>query len=193
MNTYEIVGAITGLVCVWLAARQNVWTWPIALISVVCYFIFFYQIRLYADMWLQLFFFGSNLYGWYEWIYGGKDKSELPVSRLKPVHIGLLLVIGAVTSGLMGLYFGSFTNASYPLLDSVLAAFSVIAQILLTRKKIENWIIWFLVDVVYVGLYWQKEAHLTAGLYFIFLIIAAQGFWEWRKSMAITKHNAVTF
>jgi len=183
MNNYEIVGAITGLLCVWLAARQHVWTWPIALISVVCYFVFFYQIRLYADMWLQLFFFGSNLYGWYEWRFGGKNKSELPVTRLQPLQIGLILIIGLITSGLLAMYFQSFTNASYPWLDSVLAAFSVLAQILLTRKKIENWIIWLLVDVVYVGLYWKKEAHLTAGLYFIFLIIAVQGFREWHKSM----------
>ena len=61
MNIYEWIGALTGLLCVWLAARQQVWTWPVALVSVVFYFVFFYQIRLYADMWLQVFFFGANL------------------------------------------------------------------------------------------------------------------------------------
>jgi nicotinamide mononucleotide transporter len=183
MNVYELVGAITGLVCVWLAARQQVWTWPVALVSVVCYFVFFYQIRLYADMWLQLFFFGANFYGWYEWLYGGKNRAELPVSRLHNKQIAWLLLAGVLTSVLIGLYFKSFTNASYPLFDSALAAFSILAQILLTRKKIENWIIWFVVDVGYVGLYWQKEAYLTAGLYFVFLIIAAQGFLEWKRSM----------
>lgn len=186
MNTLELVGAITGLLCVWLAARQQVWTWPIALVSVTCYFVFFYQIRLYADMWLQLFFFGSNLYGWYEWLYGGKNHSELPVTRLKGWQLGLVLLAGGLASGLMGLYFKSFTNASYPLLDSALAAFSIVAQLLLTRKKIENWVIWFIVDVAYVGLYWQKEAYLTAGLYFVFLIIAVLGFLEWKRSMKTT-------
>jgi nicotinamide mononucleotide transporter len=187
MNVIELVGAVTGLLCVWLAARQQVWTWPIALISVICYFVFFYQIRLYADMWLQLFFFGSNLYGWYEWLYGGKNHSELPVTRLNLVQIGLVLLIGIGASGLMGLYFSSFTNASYPLLDSVLAAFSILAQILLTRKKIENWVIWFVVDIAYVGLYWQKEAYITSGLYFIFLIIAVQGFREWKVSLQLKR------
>ncbi len=190
MNTYEIVGAVTGLLCVWLAARQNVWTWPIALISVFFYFVFFYQIRLFADMGLQVFFFGSNLYGWYEWRYGGKNKAELPVSRLKPGHTFLALTLGAITSILLALYFQSFTNASYPWIDSTLAAYSIVAQILLTRKKIENWVIWLLVDVVYVGLYWEKEAYVTAGLYFIFLIIAAQGFWEWKKSLKVARITA---
>jgi nicotinamide mononucleotide transporter len=183
MNVLELVGAITGLACVWLAARQQVWTWPVAIVSVICYFVFFYEIKLYADMWLQVFFLGSNLYGWYKWLYGGKDHSELAVTRLKPAQQGLVLLVGVVASGLMGLYFSSFTNAAYPVLDSTLAAFSILAQILLTRKKIENWVIWLIVDVAYVGLYWQKEAYITAGLYFIFLIIAVQGFREWKASM----------
>jgi nicotinamide mononucleotide transporter len=183
MNVLEVVGAITGLLCVWLAARQQVWTWPIALVSVTCYFVFFYQIQLYADMWLQVFFLGSNLYGWYEWLYGSRNHSELPVTRLKVVPLILVLLAGGAASRLMGHYFQSFTNATYPLLDSALAAFSILAQILLTRKKIENWIIWFVVDIFYVGLYWQKEAYLTAGLYFIFLIIAVQGFLAWKRSL----------
>lgn len=183
MNVLEVVGAITGLLCVWLAARQKIWTWPVAMISVACYFVFFYQIRLYADMWLQVFFLGANIYGWYEWLYGGKNHAELPVTRLSSLQIFLVLLSGVVASGLIGLYFMSFTNASYPLLDSVLAAFSVVAQILLTRKKIENWVIWFILDIGYVGLYWQKEAYLTAGLYFIFLLIAAKGFLDWRKTL----------
>jgi nicotinamide mononucleotide transporter len=183
MNILEVVGAITGLLCVWLAARQQVWTWPVALVNVACYFAFFYQIRLYADMWLQVFFLASNLYGWYEWLYGGKNHSELPVTRLRPLPLVGVLVSGLVISGLMGLYFQSFTNASYPLLDSALAAFSILAQVLLTRKKIENWVIWFVVDIFYVGLYYQKQAYLTSGLYFIFLILAVQGFLEWRRSL----------
>jgi nicotinamide mononucleotide transporter len=183
MNILELVGAVTGLACVWLAARQQVWTWPVAMVSVICYFVFFYQIKLYADMWLQLFFLGSNLYGWYEWLYGGKNHAELPVTRLRAPLLVLVLLAGVGASWLMALYFKSFTNASYPVLDSTLAAFSILAQILLTRKKIENWVIWFAVDIAYVGLYWQKEAYITAVLYFIFLIIAAQGFVEWKRSM----------
>lgn len=183
MNVLEVVGALTGLLCVWLAARQQVWTWPVALVNVVCYFVFFYQIRLYADMWLQVFFLASNLYGWYEWLYGGRNHSVLPVTRLRPLHIAGLLLAGAVASGLMGLYFQSFTKASYPLLDSALAAFSILAQVLLTRKKIENWVIWFVVDIFYVGLYYQKQAYLTSGLYFIFLILAVQGFLAWKRSL----------
>src|SRR6478609_3629214 len=78
LNIYEIIGTISGLAGVWLAARQNFWTWPVGLVSVVAYTIFFFQIKLYADMGLQVFFAGASLYGWDEWLYGGKNKTELP-------------------------------------------------------------------------------------------------------------------
>ena len=183
LNYFEVIGVISGLLGVWLAARQNVWTWPVGLISVLAYTIFFYQIKLYADMGLQVFFAGAGLYGWYEWLYGGKNKTELPVSRLTGKNIVLCVLTGGIFTVLLGWYFGNFTDASYPVLDSGLAAFSLVGQFLLTRKKIENWILWFVVDAVYVWLYFQKEAYLTAGLYFVFLGLAAQGFLNWRREL----------
>ena len=181
LNIYEIIGTISGLVGVWLAARQNVWTWPVGLVSVVAYTIFFFQIKLYADMGLQVFFAGASLYGWYEWLYGGKNKTELPVSRLSTLSAVLCILAGGIFTILLGWYFRNFTDASYPVLDSGLAGFSLVGQFLLTRKKIENWILWFVVDVVYVWLYFQKGAFLTAFLYFVFLGLAVQGYLNWRR------------
>lgn len=181
LNIYEVVGTVFGLAGVWLATRQNVWTWPVGLVSVAAYTVFFYQIKLYADMGLQVFFAGAALYGWYEWLYGGKNKTELPVSALSGKGRLAALGTGALFTVLLGAYFRNFTDASYPILDSGLAAFSLVGQFLLTRKKIENWILWFVADVVYVWLYVQKEAYLTAFLYFVFLGLAIQGFVAWRR------------
>ncbi len=183
LNLFEIIGTVFGLAGVWLATRQNVWTWPVGLVSVLAYTVFFYQLKLYADMGLQVFFAGAGLYGWYEWLYGGRNKTELPVSRLSTGTITLLVFAGAIFTMLLGFYFQKFTDASYPVLDSGLAAYSLIGQFLLTRKKIENWVLWFVVDVVYVWLYIQKEAYLTAGLYFVFLGLAVQGFINWRREL----------
>ena len=182
MSITEWIGAITCLLCIWLAARQNVWTWPVALVSVSAYFIFFYQIKLYADMLLQVFFLISNLYGWYEWKRGGQGKTELPVTWLSHIQTVGVILAGVGCSILLAWYFRKFTDAAYPAVDSTLAAFSVVAQILLTRKKIENWIIWFVADVVYVWLYFTKGAYVTAGVYLILVFLAVQGFYEWRKS-----------
>ncbi len=183
MSVIEWIGAITCLLCIWLAAKQIVWTWPVAMVSIIAYFIFFYQIKLYADMVLQVFFLFSNLYGWYEWKHGGNDKTELPVTRLTSAQIILVGAAGVACSFLLAWFFRKYTDAAYPAVDSTLAAFSVVAQILLTRKKIENWIIWFVADIIYVWLYFTKEAYLTAGVYLILVFIAAQGFYEWRKTV----------
>ena len=181
LNLFEVIGTIFGLAGVWLATRQNVWTWPVGLVSVVMYIVFFYQIKLYADMGLQVFFAGAGLYGWYEWLHGGKNKTELPVSKLSVQGRIIAIISGVLFTIMLGFYFQNFTDASYPILDSALAAFSLVGQFLLTRKKIENWVLWFVVDMVYVWLYVQKEAYLTAFLYFVFLGLAIQGFLVWRR------------
>lgn len=183
LNIYEVIGTVFGLAGVWLATRQNVWTWPVGLVSIVAYVVFFYQIKLYADMGLQVFFAGASIYGWYEWLYGGRNKTELPVSRLSTGNIILGLLTGAILTMVLGWYFQNFTDASYPVLDSGLAAYSLVGQFLLTRKKIENWVLWLVVDAIYVWLYVQKEAYLTAGLYFVFLGLAIQGFVNWRREL----------
>lgn len=181
LNIFEVIGTISGILGVWLAARQNVWTWPVGLVSVLVYSVFFFQIKLYADMGLQVFYIGASLYGWYEWLHGGKNKTELPVSRLSVRGRLLALLAGGIFTLVLAFFFRTYTDASYPTLDSALAAFSLVGQFLLTRKKIENWILWFVVDVAYVWLYWTKGAYLTAFLYFIFLGLAMQGYLLWRK------------
>lgn len=182
-NLFEVTGFVSGLIGVWLATRQNVWTWPVGLISVLTYTIFFYQLKLYADMGLQVFYIGSSFYGWYEWLRGGKNHSELPVTKLSLKTTLLSILSGAIFTVILSFYFKNFTDASYPVLDSALAAYSLVGQFLLTRKKIENWVLWFVVDAVYVGLYWAKDAHLTAALYFIFLILSVKGYMDWKREL----------
>src|SRR5687768_13353147 len=96
LNLFEVVGTIFGLAGVYLATRQNVWTWPLGIIGVAAYIVFFYQIKLYADMGLQIFFAGASIYGWYEWLHGGKNKMELPVSRLSALGLIIVLLSGAI-------------------------------------------------------------------------------------------------
>ena len=91
-------------------------------------------------------------------------------------------IAGIACSFLLAWFFRKYTDAAFPAVDSTLAAFSVVAQILLTRKKIENWVIWFVADIIYVWLYFTKGAYLTAAVYLVLIFLAAQGFYEWRKT-----------
>ncbi|WP_181304484.1 nicotinamide riboside transporter PnuC [Rufibacter sp. XAAS-G3-1] len=181
----EVVGVMTGLLCVWLAARQNIWTFPTALISVTLYIVIFYDARLYADMGLQVMFAGLNFYGWYLWLYKGNKREERPVTKMTSSQWGwLLLFVPLFTLGL-GSYLHYNTNADLAYWDAATTAVSLGAQWLMSRKKLENWLIWMAVDAVYVPIYIYKELYLTAVLYFLYLALAWWGYVDWKKSLQV--------
>jgi nicotinamide mononucleotide transporter len=186
MNPYEAAGVLFGIVAVYLTVRENVWCWPLGLVNVGLFVLVFWQARLYADMGLQVVYIGLCLYGWYEWLHGGESRGALAVSRTPGWTIGLLALLGTAGAGLLGLVLARHTNGSLPFWDSSTASFSLVAQLMQTRKWLESWIVWIVVDVVYVGIYVYKSLYLTAGLYTVFLLLAALGFREWRRSLAAT-------
>ncbi|RNI32994.1 nicotinamide riboside transporter PnuC [Rufibacter immobilis] len=186
----EVVGVVTGLLCVWLAARQNIWTFPIALISVLLYIVIFYKARLYADMGLQVMFAVLNFYGWYMWLHKDKQRVERPVSRMTSRQWGwLLLFVPVFTLGL-GSYLHHNTDADLAYWDASTTAVSLGAQWLMSRKKLENWLIWLVVDAVYVPIYIYKELYPTAGLYLLYLGLAWWGYLDWKKSMTASPQEA---
>lgn len=187
----ETTGVITGILCVYLAAKNKTWNWPFAIISVVIYIFIFWDAKLYADMGLQVYFLIMNFYGWYFW--SQKDENEkTPVSTITTKEI-ILSIIGiiAFTSGL-GFFLYKGTDASFPFIDSFCTACSLVAQIFLARKVMENWLIWIFVDVIYVGVYIVKDLHLTAGMYTLYIFIAAMGYIEWRKEFRHSKATLLT-
>ena len=183
-NRWEILAVIFGIISVYLSTREHIWSWPTALVNVALYFIVFLEAKLYADMGLQVVYFALSLYGWYEWLYGGENRTELHVSRVTRA-LGLkLLLIGLASAALLGTILARFTDASLPYLDSATTSTSLVAQWMMTRKILENWAVWVVVDVVYVGMFIFKKLYLTAGLYAVFLVLAVMGFIQWKRSLA---------
>jgi len=179
-NLLEVIGVITGLLCVYLAALNNIWNWPIAVISVGIYIFIFYDTHLYADMGLQFYFMVMNFYGWYFWSRKPKSDKKTPVLLITNKEI--LISIAAIV--LFTIILGSglkYTTASYPYLDSFCTACSLIAQVFLARKVLENWLIWIFVDIIYVGVYIFKHLDLTAIMYAIYVGIALLGYLDWKK------------
>jgi nicotinamide mononucleotide transporter len=184
MSNDEIVGVVFGLLSVYLTVRQQIWCWPTGIVSVIAYALLFYDIKLYADMLLQMFFLITSFQGWYLWRYGGSNRSELPITRLsrsQMVMLGIGLVVCALA---IGYVFDTYTDAHIPFWDAAASSMSVLAQILLMRKKLENWYLWIIVDVLSIGIYIYKEVYLTAGLYLVFLVLAIGGLLAWRKLFA---------
>jgi nicotinamide mononucleotide transporter len=182
-NRWEILAVVFGIISVYLSTRENIWSWPTALINVGLYFVVFYEAKLYADMGLQVVYFALSLYGWYEWLYGGENRTELHVSQTSRALGVRLIVIGVVCAATLGTALARFTDAALPYLDSATTSTSLVAQWMMTRKILENWAVWMVVDVIYVGMFIFKKLYLTAGLYSVFFVLAVMAYVQWKRSL----------
>lgn len=181
----EITAAVTGLLCVWLNAKENIWNYPIGYINVACFMWMFWDAKLYADFTLQIFFAVLMAIGWYTWLTKRQGNAVRPTKKIDGIHFGLIVLSILILGGLWGLALHAWTDASIPYLDATIAMASIMAQFLLSRKILQNWLIWIVVDVFSIGMYWYKGLHLTAYLYVMFLLIAIQGYVEWRRNYEI--------
>ncbi|NHN29424.1 nicotinamide mononucleotide transporter [Paenibacillus sp. S3N08] len=180
-STLELVATTTGLLCVWLTARENIWCWPIGLINTTCFFFMFFESKLYADMTLQIVFFLLNVQGWMIWLTKKAGSKVRPTRRMTPwMWMAAPVFIVVLTIG-WGYVLTGFTDASIPYADAFIATLSIVAQILLSNKILENWTFWIIVDVLSVGMYAYKELYAVAFLYLIFLGIAVGGLYSWKK------------
>jgi nicotinamide mononucleotide transporter len=182
----ELVGATIGIVSVLLSVRQQVWSWPTGLINVALYTVLFYRSGLYSDMGLQVVYFVLSVYGWYEWLYGGKGHTTLTVSRTPTALWRWLAAIGVLFWFVDGQLMSRVAGVSLPYVDAALATVSLIAQYLMTKKLLENWALWIAVDVAYVGMFIYKGLYLTAANYAVYLALAVLGHVAWKRSLVAT-------
>ncbi len=181
----EIIAMLTGIAGVWLTMKENIWCFPIGIINVSLYAWIFMTpgIRLYADALLQLIYIILLFYGWINWNYRNKNKEKKHPVNI-PLKIALkLFIICLIATIVLAVFLQYFTNASYPWLDSALTCASLAAQWMIAKKMIENWIVWIVVDLIYLPLYYVKQLPFTVILYSIFLILAINGYTEWKKRL----------
>jgi nicotinamide mononucleotide transporter len=182
MTILSLIALVFGVLGVVLTIRQSIWCWPMALISVVASFAEFYNERLYGDMMLQLFYFVSGIYGWWYW---DKNKNNaFEVSFLPVTWIKYLLLLTIFQAGIYYLVLIKF-KGDKALFDACLTAASITATYMMTRKWIENWLAWIVIDLLYVVLYGIKHMWLFALLYLIFAAMAAYGFNSWKKKTSL--------
>jgi nicotinamide mononucleotide transporter len=178
----EAWGFVTGGVCVWLVVREHTANWPIGLANNIFFFVLFYRSRLFADMGLQVVYFGLGIYGWLNWLFGGEHQSRLQISRTTKAE--WVLLAGAVPLGTWGLReLLVAVNGAAPFWDALTTVLSLTAQYLLCRKRFENWFFWIAADLIYVPLYLSRQLPLTAALYAVFLLMCLVGVREWHRSL----------
>ena len=183
MSTTEIIAALLGVANVVLIVRRSIWNYPFGLAMVALYGVVFFQAKLYSDAGLQVFFFIVQIYGWWIW-YGARDPRGLVrVEKLSnAARVAWCAAISAATLA-EGWYLANYTSDSAPWMDANTTAMSVAAQYLLSVRRIENWVLWIVTDIVQIALYAWKGLYPTAVLYVVFLILSAVGLWEWNRQL----------
>jgi nicotinamide mononucleotide transporter len=179
----EKIAVACGLANIYLTVRQNIWCWPVGVVMVSLYIYIFFGAKLYSDAGLNVFFLVMQFYGWYHWTRGPMEHatSLSAVTRLTPRGWTWTAAgVAGWTAG-VGSLMHHYTDAAAPYPDAFTTILSVIAQFLLTRKILENWTLWIVADIVYIGVYTYKALYWTAGLYVVFLVLCIQGYREWNR------------
>lgn len=189
-NQIEFWAALTALICVWLAAVENVWNWPVSIVSTLLYALVFYRSRLYSDALLQLVFIAFQIFGWWQWAKKINNEREHNKSGHIKIHAisgkkRFLFVLMMLVFGILWYFFliRMRPDVSLPAIDTAILSISIFAIILQAQKAIENWILWLICDLISVPVYMYKQLWFTAVVYALFLIIAVYGYRSWLRIM----------
>lgn len=176
----ELAANALTAVSIVLAARNNVHTWWIGILGCALLAVTFHGAALYADVTLQAFFIASSVLGWWNWSHGRRG-SPLPVTHATRQELVAAIVLAAIVTSGYGALLAHFTAAYAPFLDSAILALSVVAQVFLLRRRVENWPVWLLVNSMAVPLYTSRGLYLTAALYAVYWINAWFGWRHWHR------------
>jgi nicotinamide mononucleotide transporter len=179
----EVVAVLFTLANVWLAVKENMWTWPTGIVAVLLTFVLYWHKLIYLNAWLQIVYFLLSIHGWYEWLHGGVNKTERRISWVSRMTWATTMPIGvALTFLFLYVEHRLAPEGTLPIWDALTTAFSIVGQYMLNMKLIENWIIWAVVDVIYVFMLVDQHLYYLAALNGFFIILCAKGFIDWRRS-----------
>ena len=185
----ELIGTVFGLISVYYASKANILTWSTGIVNEVFLFILFFQVHLYADMFLQVYFFIVTIYGWYNWNTSTVENKIAVISTKARWLITIIIIAGSLLTGLLikniHLYLPNYFKvaAAYPFTDSFVMVLSIVATALLAKKRIENWHLWILVDAICIILYFKKGVYFLSLEYLIFFGLASYGLYQWKKQL----------
>jgi len=197
LSLLELIGVLSGLFCVYLTAKEKLSGWIFGIVNALFFLIMFYQVRLYSDTILQVYYFFMSIYGFIKWSTPRKTKDKcerLKVTSMEKKALILDLTAVVVSVFLLGFFMRSLHNilplffpepAAFPFGDAFTTIMSLNAQVFMTHKKRESWLMWVSVDIVATIIYFIKGINLVAIEYIVFGIISSYGFYKWNKSYAL--------
>lgn len=177
----ELLGSAAGLACVWLYGKENIWAWPVGIVSTLCFLVVVYDAALYSDVVLQIVFLILGITGWYGWLHGGPQKTVLKIVPTVTLAERLTLLASTIALNIAAAwYFAVYTQAASFFWDATILAFSLLAQWLLNKKVLGNWLFWIAVDLLSIYVYAGRGLYVMAVLYAIFTVLATKGYMEWK-------------
>ena len=184
MQTIEIIGAVIGLVYLYLEFKANKWLWPVGVVMPIVYVWIFFQSKFYADMGVNIYYFFASIYGWILWSkYKKNNQEELLITHTPKKYFVPISIIGILLFAIIAFILVRFTDSPVPYGDSFTTALSILGMWLLARKHIEQWWFWFFVNIISCALYLWKGLYTTSILFAIYSIISVFGYYKWKKMM----------
>jgi nicotinamide mononucleotide transporter len=180
----EVLGFVTGAVNVWLVVRLSIANWPVGIANVVLLGLIFLDGGLYADAGLQIVYVVLQVWGWWQWLYGGRDRTELATQRTSRAEWAGQAIAGVAGTALLTWTLSAWTDSTVPFWDALTTTISLLATYGQSRKLLESWWLWIAADLIYIPLYASKHLYLTSGLYVIFLALCVAGLVAWRRDWA---------
>jgi len=186
LNHYtEVLGTLFSFVYLYFSIKQNIWLWPLGIISSAIYAWVFFDSHFYADMGLQFYYVVISIYGWYYWHFGQTEQTgkQLKVQFIEKKLWFYLLLVTILLFLLISQVLIRFTDSEIPYWDAFTTAASITATWMLAKKYIEHWLIWIVVDLISSGLYFYKELYFTILLYLVYTVMAVIGYMQWKKDI----------
>jgi nicotinamide mononucleotide transporter len=177
----EILGAVTGLVAVFLNSKRISGAWLLGLIGIITSGIVFFNASLYAETGLQIVFGLSGIYGYFQWRVNGEQKQILKPRYTTLTRSGLYLLLLIVVTGNIYFLLTSITDSTTPLPDAAITGISLVAQIMLAKQEQENWYLWTIANLISIPLYMHKGIYIYAGLYVGYLALGLYGLYTWHR------------
>ena len=181
MQTIEIIGAVIGIIYLILEYKANKWLWPVGVLMPIVYVWIFFESKFYADKGINIYYFFASIYGWVRWNRGKDKRNELPIVHTPTRYALPLAVVGVILFSAIAFVLVRFTDSPVPYGDAFTTALSIVAMWMLAQKYVEQWWLWFVVNVVSCGLYVWKGVYPTAGLFTIYSVVSAFGYYKWKR------------
>lgn len=183
MSGWEFTAVILAVAYLLLAMRESLWCWYAAFFSTLIFIVLFWNARLLMESALQVYYLGMAVYGWYQWKYSAQNKQRVKIHTWRLSRHLLAISAVLVASLGSGYLLERHTDAAWPYTDSFTTWASILTTYMVTRKVLENWLYWLVIDGICIFVYWDRGLHLTALLFVAYLVICTCAFFQWQRQL----------